>query len=218
MSVQVYHWPSCKKLYVGKSGCGKTSLFWKHLQAEKARVRFIYDHKAMEFSLRYLKRKPCFDWDEFIDATARAVEGKGNSTVAFCPSELYSGEPDKGFEDFCTLIFELCGKFRGRKIIVADELQKLVGTRSQPKPLLTVCDVGRTHQMDCFFMASASNALHNLVLGQITECYAFLHGNKNSCEWETIFGYEPEELLLLKKGEYIWRSDTGEARKGGEAF
>lgn len=211
MSVQVYDWKSCKKIYLGKSGCGKTTLFWKHFMREKARLKFLFDHKAMEFSLRF-KQTPIFDADGLLEATERG------GVVCFSPSKMFPGEPEKGFEFFCEFVFAVSEKIKGRKLFVADELQKLVGTRSQPKPLLQICDIGRTYQIDCFFMASASNALHNLVLNQITECFAFQHGGKNSCEWENIFGFDSDEICNLQRGEYIWRSDTGETHKGGKAF
>lgn len=218
--IQVYNWPSTKKLYVGKSGCGKTTLFWEHFLGERARVKFIFDHKAMEFSLRFGNR-PIFDADDLMDATERG------GTVCFSPAKMFPGEPVRGFEFFCEFVFAACEKIRGRKLLVVDELQKLVTTKSQPKPLLQICDIGRTFQIDCFFMASASNAIHNLVLGQVTECFAFMHGGKNSCEWETDFGFNAGEISCwdekenpngLKKGEYIWRNDAGETRRGGQAF
>lgn len=212
MSVQDYSWRSTKKLYVGCSGSGKTTLFFQHASREKARVKFWYDHKAMEFSQRF-GLKPLFEADELMEQTIKG----GN--VCFVPSRMFPGKPDEGFAFFCDFVFSVSEQFKGRKLLCADELQRLVGTNSKPDTLLTLCDVGRTYQIDCFFIASSANTIHNLVRHQITEVFAFRQGTKNAVEWLEEKGFDPEKLQTLKNGEWLQRNlDTGEAGSGGKAF
>jgi hypothetical protein len=212
-SFQDYDWPECKKLYIGASGCGKTTLCWEHaFKKEKARVKFIFDHKAMEFSRRYLHTLPVFWPDEMDKLVAQG------GTVCFSPSKMFPGRPDEGFDYFCEYVFEASQLFRGRKLLICDELQKLVGTSSKPDQLVNICDIGRTFQIDCFFIASASNAIHNLVLGQMTEAYCFRHGHDRACQWEVDNNFDKEELLALKKGMWLWRNlyKGGDTKRGGK--
>jgi len=214
---QVYDWKAWRKLYVGKSGSGKTTLFWEHFNKEKARIKFLYDHKAMEFCLRY-KCKPVFEPQGLMDRVSQVIERERGGIVAFVPSKMFPGEPEAGFEFFCEFVFAISETFKGRKLIGIDEVHRLVGTASKPKPLLTICDIGRTYQMDCFFMASACNTIHNLVLHQMTEIYAFMQGTKNACDFLEEKGFNREALLSLKRGEYHWCDDTGQTATGGKAF
>src|SRR4051812_816646 len=64
-SMQDYDWKSHKEIHIGASGSGKTFLAWERFSQEKARFKFIFDHKAMEFSRRY-GVKPCFTKDEML--------------------------------------------------------------------------------------------------------------------------------------------------------
>lgn len=207
--MQNYDAPSVKKLYIGKSGTGKTTLAWQHFTETKARFKFIYDHKAMEFSRRY-KIQPCFTLDDM-----NKILKQGQGTICFVPSKMFPGDSERGFEVFCNFVFNVSEHITGVKLLLVDELQKLVGSFSRPKPLLTICDIGRTYEIYCYFIASASNTIHNLVRGQITECYAFKHSGDT--EWEEKEGFIGNELRELRKGEYQWRDlDKGsDTVKGG---
>ena len=212
MSFQRYDWPSYKVIYAGKSGCGKTTKCWNDFsEIENARVKVIYDHKAMEFCRRY-KLQPIFSEAAFYEAVVKG------GIVPFVPSQMFPGDAETGFQWLCEVMFKLCEEFPGRKLFLADELQKLVSTKAEPRALLGLCDIGQTYQIDCFFLTSASNGIHNRVLGQITECFAFQHGNDNACNWENDFGFNNEELFGLKKGEWLWRNDSGKTDKGGKSF
>lgn len=209
--MQDYDHPSFKLISIGASGTGKTSLIWDSFFKRQARFKFIYDHKAMEFSRRY-KIKPCFTVEDMM----RVIE-QGHGMICFSPAKMFPGEPERGFEVFCNFVFNISEHISGLKLFLCDELQRLVGTNAKPKPLLTICDIGRTYQIDCYFIASAANTIHNLVKGQITQVYCFKH--KGDCEWEVSQGFSEDAIKQLKKGEWCWMDiDTGETKTGGKAF
>ena len=187
-SYQDYDWEKCQKLYAGISGTGKTSLMWRHFTQEKARVKFLFDHKEMEFSRRYIMPKggplPAFTADELMERTEKAVLENRGGIVAYSPMKEFPGRRDEAFEMFCEWLFAICATFKGRKLFGCDELQAMVDERSKPEPLLVIGDEGRTYQIDCFFITSASNAIHNRVRGQFTEAFCFFHCDKNSCVCE----------------------------------
>jgi len=209
---QVYDWPSTKVLSIGKSGSGKTTLAWKLFLERKARFKFIYDHKAMEFSRRYGLRT-CFTQDDMFK-----VLKQGQGTICYSPMKQFPGRAEEGFEVFCKFVFNVSEKIKGVKLLLADELQRLQGTNSRPEALMEICDIGRTFQIDCYFIASASNTIHNLVKGQITEAYCFLHGPGANCDWEKDFGFEENALFRLRKGLWHWRHEDGRCKIGGNAF
>lgn len=219
MSNQDYSHPAFKRLYVGASGSGKTSLFWQHFTRERARVKFLYDHKAMEFCNRY-DLQPCFDAASLMNRLGAALATRNGigGIVPFVPSRMFPGDTERGFEFWCEWVFAVCETFKGRKLVGADELHLLVDTAAKPGPLLTICDVGRTYQMDCFFIASAYNAIHNRVKNQITEVFAFTAGIENAVDGLDKRGFNLDELMALKRGEWRWRDDKGGFKSGGKAF
>jgi GTPase SAR1 family protein len=206
--MQKYDAKSVKLLFIGKSGSGKTTLAWKLFLQRKARLKFIYDHKAMEFSLRY-GIPPCFTKEEMVEAIK-----SGRQIICFCPMKTFPGEPERGFEVFCKFVFNISEVVPGVILLMADELQRLVGIYARPKPLLNICDIGRTYEIECYFIASASNTIHNLVRGQITEVYCFTHSG--DCKWEVENGFDETAIRTIKKGVYVRRNiDTGETDTGG---
>lgn len=206
---EVWDWPSTKILYAGSSGVGKTTLLEKRVRKEKARWKFVYDHKHGEFCKRF-GAKPCFDFEDLSAATAKG------GWVVFDPIRLYKGKPEEGFAFFCDYVFAISEQFKGRKLFICDELQKLLDTRREPDELLVVLDTGRVYQIDCFMITNACNGIHNRVRQQISEVYAFKQGDKNAASWLEEKGFNAEELYALPKFEYQWRNlDTGETSSSG---
>jgi hypothetical protein len=198
---------------IGKSGSGKTTLIWKLFTERKARFKFIYDHKAMEFSRRY-KIKPCFTLQDMME-----IIKQGQGTICFVPMKMFPGQSELGFEVFCNFVFSVSEHIAGVKLLLVDELQNVVGSYARPKPLLIVCDTGRTFQIDCYFIAAASNAIHNLVRKQVTELYCF--NNAGDIVWETgTCGFDEQQIRTLRKGEWLHRNlDIGsDILPGGNSF
>jgi hypothetical protein len=208
MSAENYDWPAKKVLYAGRSGTGKTTLLEKQVRKEKARWKFVYDHKHGEFSKRF-GVKPCFTPEELCEQASKG------GWVVFDPIQLYKGRVEEGFSFFCDFVFCLCEQFKGRKLFICDELQKLLDTHNEPDELVIILDTGPVYQIDCYMVTNAINGIHNRVLNQITEVYAFAQGSKNSAEWLAEKGFDRETVLNLPKFKYQWRNlDTGEASEG----
>lgn len=209
MATENFNHPSCKVLITGNSGTGKTTLLEKMVKKEKAKWKFVYDHKHGEFCKRF-GTTPCFDGADLTEALERG------GFVVFDPIHLFKGRPEEGFAFFCTWCFGICEQFKGRKLFICDELQKLLDTRNDPDELLVILDTGRVYQIDCFMITNATNGIHNRVRNQITEVYAFTQGDKNGCQWLEDKGLDREKLLNLPRFKYIWKNlDSGEVKEGG---
>lgn len=213
MSAHVADWPSTKELWTGMSGTGKTFLLTKIIRGEKARWKFVFDHKNNGEFARANELPACYSLDEMVRATA--VGG----WVCYNPIKEFPGEKSRGFEMFCEFVRELGPELRGRKLLVVDELQAVQHARREPLQLMQICDEGRTAQLDCYFVSSAPNRIHNAVRGQITKVYAFRLVEKNALNWLDENSFDTEKIRELKNGCYHWRNlDTGEAGEGGAAF
>lgn len=196
-------------MLTGNSGSGKTTLLESMVRKERARWKFVYDHKHGEFCKRF-GAEPCFDGE---DLTERLEKG---GYVVFDPIHLFKGRPEEGFAFFCKWVFAICEQSKGRKLFICDELQKLLDTRNDPDELLVILDTGRVYQIDCFMVTNASNGIHNRVRQQITEVYAFKQGDKNACEWLEQKGFDRETLLTMPNFKFICKNlDTGEVKEGG---
>lgn len=212
MSLQKDDHPSLKVLYTGMSGTGKTTLAQKRIAKEKARWKFIFDHKNGEFARRY-GYQSVYTGDEILQATAKG------GVVCFDPIREWHGRFPAAFKFWCEYVFTACRELQGRKLFIVDELQRVQTTNKEPEELLSICDVGRTFQIDCFFISSAPNAIHNRVRGQLTETFAFRLVEKNSLKFLEENNFDPEKIRTLPNGCYHFRNfDTSEAKEGGEAF
>lgn len=211
MSTEVWDWPSKKVLITGNSGTGKTTLLEKLVRKERARWKFVYDHKHGEFCKKF-GATPCYYPEELDQALTRS------GYIVFDPAKSFPGKPEAGFDFYCDFVYSVSERFKGKKSFVCDELQKLLDTRNEPDQLLKVLDMGRVYQIDCFMITNATNGIHNRVRNQITEVYAFTQGDENSVKWLKSKGFNSEELLTLEKFRYQWRNlDTGEFRADPKA-
>jgi hypothetical protein len=213
MNIQKQDHPSIKVIVVGISGTGKTTLWEKIVTREKkAKYLFLFDHKAGDFARRF-KIKPCSDVDEL---NAAALRG---GIIIFDPSKHFAGQPEEGFRFFCKWVWEIGCLLPGLKIVGADELDDLLDTRNEPEALCKILDQGRTFQFDCYFIAQSMNGLHNQVRKQFTEIFAFAQGDKSGLEYLIGKGFNGQELLSLKYGEWLYKNRlTSYEEKGGAAF
>ncbi len=217
MSVQVFSHPSKKVLVTGVSGTGKTTLFEKLIRREKARWKFVFDHQG-EFSARFGKR-PATTIEELCEQTTAA------GYVVFDPvkfqNEILPTGERRGlpgaFAFFCDFVFAMSETMKGRKILVCDELQKLVTNTKTPDELLCILDTGRRYQLDFYGISQAPNLIHNAIRNQITEIYTFRQCDKNAVNFLADNGFNENEIRNLPRFEYLWRNlGTGEDNfKGG---
>lgn len=211
MSVQRQDAPSVKVAIPGVSGTGKTTLCEKLIRRERAK-KLIFDHKGGDFSRRF-GVKPCWNLDDLV----ASVES-GGMTI-YNPGREYPGHPEKGFAFFCDFVFQVCTVVKGRKLFVADELDMLVDSRSEPEELCIILDQGRTFEIGCIFICQAMNGIHNQVRKQFTEVFAFRQGDKNGVDWLEEKGFDREKLTALKNGQWLYKNlNTGETASGGKAF
>lgn len=218
MSVQVFNHPSKKVLVTGVSGTGKTTLFEKLIRNEKARWKFVFDHQG-EFSARF-GHKAATDISELCEQTARA------GYVIFDPVK-FANEPGTdgerrglpgAFAFFCDYVFAMSETLRGRKIIVCDELQKLVTNTKTPDELLCILDTGRRYQLDFFAISQAPNLIHNAIRNQITEVFSFRQNDKNAVQYLADSGFDENKIRNLERFAYLWRNlATGEDNFSGGA-
>jgi len=211
MSVQVFNHPSKKVLVTGVSGTGKTTLFEKLIRKEKARWKFVFDHQG-EFSARF-GHEAATDIPTLCEHTGRG------GYVIFDPVKFANEAGTDGerrglpgaFAFFCDFVFAMSENLRGRKILVCDELQKLVTNTKTPDELLCILDTGRRYQLDFFAISQAPNLIHNAIRNQITEIYSFRQNDKNAVQYLADAGFNENEIRNLEKFAYLWRNlATGE--------
>jgi hypothetical protein len=211
---------SIKLAITGISGSGKTTLLENLLIAEvrklgKLRQRFwifVFDHKDGDMARRF-GVKPCRTKDELNAAVAR------NPIVIFDPGEMFPGDAEAGFDWFCKYVWSLRRVLNGVKIVVADELDALVDTRSVPYWLCVILDQGRTFQFDCYFICQATNAIHNQVRKQFREIFVMMQGDKNGLTWLLEKGFDEAKINSLTNGQWLYKNlNTSETASGGKAF
>jgi hypothetical protein len=207
--IQDFDHAKCAIGIFGVGGHGKSTLFKKLLDGEKADYWFYYDHQC-EFSARF-RMESSYDLQSLSRQT-------GTGLVCFDPSRLFPGRSGDGFLFFCDFVFDVSGEVKGRKILVCDEMHKLV-FQDDPVELVTVMDLGRRRSLDVFCVAQSPNQLHNMAQNQFTEIFTFRQANANCTKHLIDVGFDKKELLTLRPGEYLWRNlTTGEARRGGKSF
>lgn len=220
MNVQNQDHPSIKVLITGISGSGKTTLLEKIVARELLKISrtkkrwwvFIYDHKDRDMEKRF-GVAPCYTKEELNCATARG------GVVIFNPSKMFPGNREEGFEWWCKWLWSVKSAIKGVKIIIADELQSLVGISSKPRPLCVILDEGRTFEMDCYFISQAVNAIHNAVRNQIREVFVMMQGDENGWTWLIDKGFSKTEILSLTNGLWLYKNlNTGTSAKGGKSF
>lgn len=211
MSVQDYDHGACHVLFTGTSGNGKSTLHWDLVRKEKARLKFVYDHKASEFSKRY-GLSPVYDGPGLVEATAKG------GWVCFDPIELFPGRLAAGFNFFCNYVWEVSQVVKGRKILICDELQRMITPTKEPREPLIVWECGRSFQIDTFCISQAPNRLHNTIRNQITRVYAFRQNDSNATEFLTQAGIDDNQVRNLPPYGYVWRDlNSGATGRGGPA-
>ena len=220
MSVQKQDHPSIKVCIAGISGTGKSTLLEKLIRREHAKWIFVYDHKDGDQARRF-GVTPCKTIEEMEAAVIRGGllifdyrffrDGDGNRPFA--------GKREDGFEFFIEWVESIVRIMRGKKILFADELQALVNENSKPDKLVSMMDELRTFQLDFYFCTSAMNVIHNGVRKQFTEIWAFKQGDKASTVSLEEKGFDRDELMNLKYGEWLYKNgNTGKSERGGKAF
>lgn len=204
-----YDHPKCVVAVCGTGGHGKSTFFKKLLDRQKAKFWFYYDHKS-EMSRRW-GLAPCFDLAGLV---AQANAGR----VCFDPSRMFPGKKGEGFLFFCDFVYQVCEAAKGRKILVCDELQMMVG-QTKPEELIAIMDDGRSREIDCFFIVQSVNQIHNNIQNQFTEIFAFRQAHEAATKHLVNVGFEEEQLITLRPGEWAYKNLTsGEVQSGGKAF
>lgn len=206
-----YNHPAYRTIHLGTSGIGKNTDFLPRLKKQKAGWIFIFDHKR-EFS-RKLKINPC----QTIAQLALATERGG--IICFDHQLLFKGDRPSGFEFFCKFVYDAAGKLRGRKILVADELQEVAAPTQDCSALITALDDGRSLKIDAMLIAQSANGIHTMVRNQLTEIFAFRQSDDNAIRHLRQNGFDETDIRKLQPGEWLWRNlNTGKAARGGKAF
>ena len=212
--IQVQDHPSIKVILPGVSGVGKSTLLEKLVRKEKARWKFLYDHKQGDLARRFGVRA-CKTINDLVEATEKG------GYVIFDPGLMYPGHPEKGFAFFCDYVWNICTTHKGVKVFGTDELNSIIDTRNCPDEFLIILDQGRTFQINCFFIAQSMNEIHNSVRKQMTEVFAFRQGDENGAVWlnEKGIGLPPHDVMKLNPGEFLYKNlNTGKFSPGGKSF
>lgn len=212
MTIQNFDWTPDHRLYSGASGSGKTSLALAQFAKERAKWKFIFDHKGGELSYK-LGVKAITDPGDLILATARG------GIVSFNPMLAFPGRYREAFVFFCEFIWQVTTSFKGRKILLTDEIQNVL-TRGKVCPAyLVLLDTGRSYQLDTLSITRAANRIHCDMREGFTKVFAFRQTDGNATEFLREAGIDENAVRNLPKGKYLWRNlDTGEAGEGGKAL
>lgn len=210
--VQVDDWVADFRVYTGQSGTGKTYLATHTLKRERARWKFIYDHKGGQIA-HMLGLRPVYDGDELMQAVA--VGGP----VCFNPERLFAGRLHEGFQFFCAFAWSIGKNYKGRKILFVDELQNVVDPRKVTREFQEILDAGRSYQFDMLLISSRPNAIHNYSRDRFTKVFAFRQIDENATAFLKFAGIDEKAVRNLRNGEHLWRDiATGQGGKGGKAF
>lgn len=192
---------SNKLLIVGASGTGKTTYATRYLLACRDAQVFIYDHQG-DIAPR-LGSASLVDYDALV-----AAVGARQRFVCFDPVDLYPGELAAGFDFFCEFVVGVGGATPGRKIFVCDEVHMVTSTFADGLPwtFAHMLETGRKIEIDLVLVSQQPNLCHNRIRQQATEVVAFLCGDKSATEYlVNDCGFDPDEVLALREGEYICR-------------
>lgn len=198
---------SYKLLVTGKSGKGKSSYWLRVLAGRRADYRFIFDHKG-EVSQRL--GLPA------ASTIAELADGLAGRWCLFNPSRMFPGRLPTGFLFFCDWVFEMCGTLPGTKLFACDELQHLAGTSKLPIELAKIVEDGRLRGIDCAFIASQANTVHNRIRNQITECVSFMQEDEHALGWLREYGFDPEAVKRLQKWHFIARREGSKSQISGK--
>jgi hypothetical protein len=208
-----YNHPAYRTCHLGTSGIGKNTDFLPRLMREskKARWVFIFDHKR-EFSQK-IKIPVVQNLAQLVAATARG------GFILFDHQMMFPGDRQAGFRFFCTFIYEASKDLRGRKILVADELQEVAGPVDDCTEIITCLDDGRSLKIDAMLIAQSANGLHTRIRNQLTELFVFRQSDENAIRHLKQNGFDENAVRALRPGEWFWKNlNTGATARGGKAF
>jgi len=201
-----------KVLVVGASGTGKTTFFLRYLANVRARWRFVFDGEG-ELAARLGIRPACWPDDMAADLIR-------TGWCIYDPAEQFPGRTSDAFAYFAGWTFTMAGRLPGRKILAADELQKLTTPwpAGLPPELATVMETGRRHGLDCAFVSQAPNLLHNRIRNQITELVCFQLIDPRAVEWVALAGLDADRVRALRPGQWVARNLRSGATAAGRVF
>lgn len=204
------NWKPDKRLYVGESGTGKTTMAVKEMRKQDARWYFVYDPES-EFVGRFggvavgaaglddavSVGTPgawiCYDPSLDVDHLGQAVwQDYGVGTKS---------EPGP-LTFFSAYILALARREQGRKVVFIDELDIRSTNNSYPAELVALVQTGRKFLIDGFFCSSTPNGIHNRVFAHMTELTTFRQSSKPAMDLLAPWGITPEEQLAL--GQHGW--------------
>lgn len=194
----------------GMSGTGKTSYGERYIVGSNYERIIIFDHQS-EFQER-LHLIPCYSFEEFKQRILT------ERILAFDFTENFGGELEETFDTFCDEVFEWArftlSKSGYETLFVTDELQKVVGAHTCPKPIKNIMQTGRRYCLDTLLLCQQPNEIHNTIRNQITELACFKLNDPRALEFPAYFGLDPDDVQNLERLHYIWRqTHTGEERR-----
>lgn len=196
-------------LIAGQSGTGKTTYLIRFLNGAASRCTFVFDPEG-ELGPK-LGTRPARTHEVLLAQLAGGL-------VVFDPSQMFPGDNAAGFDWFARWSFFASHKIPGRKIFVADELQKFTDGNRLPHGLALVLDTGRRYGLDAAFACQAPNRIHNGVRSQLTELVAFKLIEARGLAWLADLDFDTRAVCRQRPGQFIARNllSGGEAR--GKVF
>jgi hypothetical protein len=209
----------CHEIVTGCSGTGKTT-FWLNLaKRQRARWRFVYDHKGGEIAFK-LGQPAIRSFDHLIECASAAGIMRSGGWVCFDPSLVFADDFYAGFAFFCDFVWSIATQFPGRKMLLVDELQNVTRNRGEgTREFQIMLNTGRSFELDTYSIASRANSIHCDARGQFTKIYAFRQQDDNATDFLEKAGFDIDQVRTLPPGKYLWRDlNSGESGSGGSAF
>jgi Cdc6-like AAA superfamily ATPase len=185
-----------KMLITGASGTGKTTLFLSHAVTSKARFKFVFDHDG-QFANR-VGWQPARTVQEIGSATQRGI-------CVFDPSQMFPGNLPGAFAFFCDWVWTVSQRFKGRKLLYADEFQKytFTGPQGLPPEFTTLLETGRHYECDVCLISQSPNLTHTRVRNQLTRVVSFRQVDERAVNFLESLGFDADRLRNLKRFHFI---------------
>lgn len=195
-------------LVCGGSGTGKTSFALRYLVNTNA-TRFIFDADG-EFSGRLGLRA-----GETVAALNLQL---GYAWILFDPSHLFPGQTAEALAFFADWTWAVAEKLPGRKILVVDELYRYSDSYRIPVELSTILENGRKRGVEFLTMCHRPNAVHGVVMNQLTEIVAFQLIDTNALDRLTAVGMNTDGIAGLARGQWLAQNLQSGGRQTGKLF